>query len=402
MKYIIIGAGIAGATAAETIRERDKEGEITLISGEPELVYYRVLLPSYVKGKIAREKLFVATAEQLAAKNIVVKSGVWAKAVDAQSRIVVLDNGETLSFDKLLIASGGRPRPWAVPGVDKAGVFHFQTIVDADAMLASLSAVNMAAIVGGGFIGLEFIEALTYRQIKTHLFLRGPYYWPEIMDEEQSERLVRKIEEMGVVVHRNETIAEVVGDDRVSAIKTESGTEVEVDFIGYGIGLARNLEFLEGSGVKTNRGVVTNEYLESSASGIFAAGDVAEFYDITLGKTHLVGNWGNAKKQGRVAGLNMAGVKTAYNDVSFYSMSVGGLFLAILGNTAAAEADETIVRKDEANYVKIFLSQNRAIGAAFVGGAREVMGIKRLITEKVILDERKKELLRDINNVIPA
>lgn len=386
-KYLIIGAGIAGATAAETIREHDSDGEITLISGEPELVYNRVLLPNYLKGRTPREKLFVKTPESLAAKNITVKAGTWVKAVGTANHIVTLDSGEILSYDKLLIAAGGRPKKWNVPGADKTGVFHFQTIADTDAMLAYLPPVKTAAIVGAGFISLEFIDAFHYRQIETHLIMRGPYFWSKLMDEEQSQRLMSKIESLGVVIHPSQIVTQVMGEDKASGVKTEQGLEVRADLVGYGIGLDRYIEFLESADIKVNKGVAVNEYLESSVSGVYAAGDIAEYYDPTIAKTHIAGNWDNAQKQGKIAGLNMAGGKTEFHEVTFYSMTVGGLFLATLGNTTVSEADDIVVKKDETEYVKILLAKGRVIGAIFVGGARHMMPLKKLILDKAPLSD---------------
>lgn len=395
-KYVIIGAGIAGATAAETIRERDKDGEITLISGEPELVYSRILLTKFFKGKLEREKLFLKTPKLLAEKGITVKAGVWVKSVDTSAKTVALDNGEILSFDKLLIATGGQPKKWDVPGADKKGVFHFQTLADTEAMMEFAKTAPTAAVVGGGFISLDLIDIFLNNQIQVHLFLRGPYYWKELMDEEQSLRLIKKLESLGVAVHTNQTIAEVVGKESVSGVKTNSGLEVPVDMVGYGIGLERRLDFLAGSNIKTNQGVVVNEYLESSVSGIYAAGDAAEFFDATIGKTHILGNWDNAERQGKTAGLNMVGEKTPYQELTSYSMSVGGLIVATVGNTVVAGSDEIIVRKNENDYIKILLSQNRIIGAAFVGGIKDLMMIKKLIIEKKVLSPEDKAALGKI------
>ncbi len=375
MKYLIIGAGIAGSTAAETIREQDKEGEITLISGEAELVYNRIVLPNYLKGRIEREKLFIKTIESLADKNIIVKAGVWVKSVDAANHAVILDNGESLSFDKLLIATGGRPKKWNVLGADKQGVFHFQTLEDSDAILEYAQNAQSAAVVGGGFISLELIDAFIFRKLETHLFLRRNYYWPDLMDEEQSMRLVHKIEAMGVFVHPNQTVAEVLGSDKATGIKTEQGLTVNADLVAYGIGLDHYIEFLAGSNVATNQAVVVNKYLETSVPGIYAAGDVAE-YD-----GQLVGNWDNAKAQGKVAGLNMAGIITEFNEVTYYSMSVGGLLVAMLGNTDVKAADRIEVRQDDKKYVKILIRDNKVVGAVFVGGVEMVTPLKKLIYE---------------------
>ena len=401
-RYLIIGAGIAGSTAAEAIRERDKEGEITLISGEPELVYSRILLTKFFKGKLAREKLFLKTSESLGAKGITVKAGVWAKSIDTSAKTAALDNGDVLSFDKLLIATGGQPKKWAVPGADKKGVFHFQTLADTEAMAQYAKSAKVAAVVGGGFVSLDLIDVLLHYKIETHLFLRQSYYWSQLMDEEQGLRLVKKLESLGVIVHSNQTIVEVKGNESVSAVKTNTGLEVAVDMVGYGIGLERNIEFLAGSGIKTNQGVVVNEYLESSVPGIFAAGDAAEFFDATIGKTHVLGNWDNALGQGKIAGLNMAGERAPYQELTSYSMSIGGLIVATVGNTTVSDSDEIIVRKNETGCIKILLSQNRVIGAAFVGGIRDLVGIKKLIAENMKLNGKEKEQLRNSQTVIPS
>ena len=377
MKYLIIGAGIAGSTAAETIREQDKEGEITIISGEAELVYNRIVLPNYLKGRINREKLFFKTPASLVAKNIIVKAGVWVKSVDAANHAVILDNGESLLFDKLLIATGGRPKKWNVPGADKQGVFHFQTLEDSDAILEYAKNAKSAVVEGGGFISLELIDAFIFRKLETHLFLRRNYYWPDLMDEEQSMRLVHKIESMGVVVHPNQIVSEVLGDSKATGVKTEQGLEVEADLVAYGIGLDHYIEFLSDSNIKTNQGVVVNKYLESSMPGVYAAGDVAE-----CGR--VLGNWDNAKAQGKVAGLNMAGLATEFNEITYYSMSVGGLLVATLGNTDIKAADKIEVRKDENKYVKILMKNGKVIGAIFVGGVEDVMGLKKVIVDEIV------------------
>jgi len=399
-KYLIIGAGIAGATAAETIRERDSEGEITLISGEPELVYNRILLTKYFKAKLERPRLFVKTPESLAAKNIIVKLGVLVKNVDTVAKTVILDNGEILSFDKLLIATGGAPKKWDVLGVEKKGIFHFQTLSDTEAMAQHAKGAKAAAVVGGGFISLDLIDIFLHNKIQVHLFLRGPYYWKELMDEEQGLRLIKKLESLGVVVHTNQTIIEIKGNTSVQAVKTNTGLEVAVDIVGYGIGLERRLDFLAGSDIKTNQGVAVNEFLESSVPGVYAAGDAAEFFDGTIGKTHVLGNWDNAMHQGQRAGLNMAGEKAPYQELTSYSMSIGGLIVATVGNTVVADSDEIIVRKNENDYIKILLSQNKVIGAAFVGGIKDLMGIKKLIVEKKELSPEVKEKLKDPFSVI--
>lgn len=387
-RYLIIGAGIAGATAAETIREYDQEGGITLISGEPELVYSRILLTNYLKGKIEQPKLFLKTPASLAEKNIAVKAGVLVKSLDTSKKEVVLDNGEILSFDKLLIATGGHPKKWNIPGAEKKGVFQLQTLADAEAIKQYLPKVKKAAVVGGGFISLDWLDVLLHYKIEAHLFLRKSYYWSQLMDEEQGLRLVKKLKSLGVLVHANQTIVEVLGNESVSSVKTNTGLEVLVNMVGYGIGLERNIEFLAGSNIKTNQGVVVNEYLESSVPGIFAAGDVAEY-------GHVLGNWDNALAQGRIAALNMVAQAAAYQELTSYSMSVGGLVVATVGNITISDSDEIIVRKNEKDYIKILLSQNRIIGAAFVGGIKDLMMIKKMIIEKKELDNETKKRLGD-------
>ena len=201
---------------------------------------------------------------------------------------------------------------------------------------------------------------------------------------------------MGVIANTNQTITEIKGKESVQAVKTNTGLEIPVDMVGYGIGLERRLDFLTGANIKTNQGVVVNEYLESSVPGIYAAGDAAEFFDATINKTHVLGNWDNALGQGKIAGLNMAGEKAPYQELTSYSMSIGGLIVATVGNTTVSDSDEIIVRKNETGCIKILLSQNRVIGAAFVGGIRDLVGIKKLIVGKVELSDMGKANLQDM------
>lgn len=386
-KYIIIGAGIAGATAAITIREQDKEAEIFIISGESELVYNRILLANYLKGRITRDKLFIKSLETLAAENIIVKAKTWVKSVDPNKHEVILDNGEILGFDKLLIATGGHPKSWLVPGADKQGVFCLKTLADADEILKYTPTAKRAAVVGGGFISLDLLDVFINLKMETHLFLRGPYYWSQVMDQEQGARLANKISGQGVIIHPNTNVIEVFGNEKVSAVKTDTGLEIAVDIIGYGIGIESYIQFLNNSNIKVNKGVVVNEYLESSVPDIFAAGDVAEFGEVA-------GNWDNAREQGRVAGLNMIGQKTVYQGLTSYVMSVGGLVVATLGNTNLSNSDEIIVRKNEIDYIKILLKENKIIGAVFVGGIKDLIMIKKMILDKTELSAEIKEKLK--------
>ncbi len=397
--YLIIGNGVAGMTAAEAIRARDASASIAIASDEPHPLYSRVLLPSYVKGTATREQMFLRKTADYVSKNILLLGGETAERLDTSKRTLLLKSGTELGFRKLLLASGGRPQPLNTPGEELPGVSRFQTIEDADAMREFLPTVRRAVVVGGGFIALEYLEILAQRNIPVTLVLPYAHFLGRFMDAAGGRILTENFERYDIEVVANDRLRAIDGGETVQGIQTEMGCTLEADFLGIGIGLLRDTAWLESSGLNTSaNGVITDEFLGTSVPGIFAAGDAADFYDITLGFRHTHGNWGNAFRQGELAGRNMVAPasRETYRSVTSYGIRNLGLQIALVGHVAGGPGIEAVSSvAPDGKYGRFFLQGKRLVGAALINRHEDRPVISRMIGEAVPLNAAARQNLED-------
>lgn len=388
--YLMVGGGVAGVTAAETIRGLDPAASITVVSDEPHPLYSRVLLPNYVKGLVSRERLFLRRHEDYAAKRIALLGGLAAEGLDAGGRALRLSDGRTLGFGKLLIAAGGRPRPLGIPGEGLTGISRFQTVEDADRMLDLLADARRAVVVGGGLIALEYLDILAARRIPTTLVTPHPFFFSRFLDAAGGELLEENFQRHGVRVIANARPAAIEGGVSVRGLRLAGGAVLDCDFVGVGIGLERAVGWLGSSGLRlTPAGVATDEFLETTLAGVFAAGDVADFQDITLGFRYSHGNWGNAFRQGELAGRNMAGLSRPepYRAVTSYGIRSLGVHIALAGYVAGGQGIETVVRLDPMSqtYGRFFLKGGRLVGAALINRPQDRTVLAELIASRTLL-----------------
>ena len=387
--YLVIGGGVAGTTAAETIRAKDAAASIAIVSDEPHPLYSRVLLPNYVKGLAKREQVFLRKVEDYQAKNIALLTGEAAEHLDIKARMLRLASGRTLGFGNLLIAAGGRPRLLGIPGEDVAGVSRFQTIEDADRMRGLLGSAKQAVVVGGSFIALEYLEILVMRQIPVTLVISQPYFFSRFFDDAGGEILHENFRHHGVEVIANDRIAAIEGGDRVERVRLAGGRVINADFVGAGVGLERNNAWLKSTGVGlTESGIATDEFLATSAEDIFAAGDIADFQDMVLGFRHTHGNWGNAFRQGDLAGRNMVSTaREAYQGVTSYGIRNLGLAIALVGYPVGGPGIEAVSQSDPSvqSYARFFLRGDRLVGASLINRHEARPAISTLIRDAVPL-----------------
>lgn len=391
--YLIIGGGIAGVTAAETIRERDPKGSIAIISKEPHLLYSRVLLPSYIKGRVKRGQVFMRKAEDFDSKNIHFFANETAIAVRPETHAVELESGRVFSFKKLLIASGGRVRKFP-QGEGLKGIYRLQGLDDSDAMFEALPRITKAVVLGSGFIALEFLEIFSLRKIPTTLVMPHERFFRNLLSAEGSALLHKNFEDHGIEVISNDALIEVMGNaGTFSGIRTASGREIPADALGIGIGIERELDVIQGSGILTGeRGVRVNAYLETNIPQIYAAGDAAEFDDLILGHPHALGNWNNAFLQGKTAGKTMAGERTEFRNVANYSITSLGLYLSAIGEAHASL--DSVVRHQPGSmiYGEFFLREGKLKGAFLINQPKAQTLVQRWIQEGKDLGSRKTEL----------
>src|SRR3989338_3262147 len=272
--YLIIGGGIAGVTAAETIRVEDPRGSIAIVGDEPHILYSRVLIPSYLKGKISRHQLFLRRSEDFSEKQIDLLLGVQVTAVDPARKEVAFADRDPIAYQKLLITSGGRVKPWGNAG-DQDLIFRLQTLDDADRLWAALPRLKRALVIGSSFIGLEFLEIFSVHRIATTLLSRDSYYFASLIDLKGGEMLTQNFERFGVAMQFNDEVGEMSRGDSGISIKTKALRSFETDALAVGVGIDRNFEVFRDSGITAGgHGILTNEFLETNQPDVWAAGDV--------------------------------------------------------------------------------------------------------------------------------
>lgn len=401
--YLIIGGGIAGVTAAETIRTRDQEGRIAVISSEKHPLYSRVLLPAYLKGKIPRERVFLRTREDFAAKRIDFHLGQEVVSVDSARREAETAGGRVFGFGKLLIASGGRVKRWlhqeaagdrACPRASRsAGAYRLQTMDDADRLLGDMPRIREPLVIGSSFIALEFIEIFIHNNIIPRVFARDKRFFEAFTDEAGGQILEDNFKRHGVICMYGEEISDIAARGTGLEIASAHSGLISADSIAIGIGVERNISFLHNSGITLGRrGVKTDEYLETNVSGIYAAGDVAEYYDLTFGGHHTAGNWTHAVAQGSRAGLNMTGDCAAFTYIPSYSITNLGMRLAAIGECGAGLSAIARVNKAEAQYERLFLRDGVMVGAFLINRLQDRPHITTLISQRADIGAYENQL----------
>ena len=401
MKYIIIGGGIAGTTAAETIRSQDKRGEILIIDEESYPLYSRIMLKSLITDEMAEEQMFLKNPEFYKDNHIELLSNRKVVSVNTEQKRIILDNNQEVAYDKLLIASGAKPRECPIP-TDARGVFYFRKLDDAKELKKYIleNKPKKALIIGGGFISLELSSAFLKFNIESSILIREPYYWANMLDEDSSRIVKQTWEKNGIKIIDNEELGEIKSQDgRIVGIKTKNGKDFECDILCVGIGVYSDLKYLETSGIKSNRGVIANEYLETNIPDIWTAGDVAEFYDPILEEQVQLGNWMNAFAQGKSVGLNMTGQRQVFRTVSFYAAKpIFGTNIVFIGDASPKDKDIIIQRGSyEQNKVcRIFIEIDEIVGATLVNWSDDREEILELIKRNVKVGD-KLEQMKDSN-----
>lgn len=380
--YVIVGGGVAGTTAAEAIRAQDGQGRIVIISEEPYRFYSRIMLskPEFFLGKIPFERIFLRSREWYAEKRIELWPHRTAVRLSTTERTITFADGTQFGYDKLLLAVGMCAIPWNVRGAEKKGVYTLRTLDDAKRIIDMLPSVSRAVLIGGGFISFETSDLLTRRGIRTTLIIREPYYWQNLLDPVSGRMIEQTLERSGVTIVRNTLVEEVLGAEKVTGIRYEK-REIDCDCVIVGIGSACNLSFLEGSGVFVQRGVVTNEYLETSAPGVWAAGDVAMVDDPILEERVQMTNWVSAQEQGKLAGRNMTGIREPFRFISFYTTQGLGLAIAFVGDVRIDATKRVIERRppDQSWFVRFIVQGDELVGATLLNRSGDIMAIRQLI-----------------------
>jgi NAD(P)H-nitrite reductase large subunit len=372
-RYVIVGNGFAGTTAAEQLRKHDASCEITLFGDEPYPLYNRISLPPMLRGQLPEEKVMMRDLAGHEEARIDLKLQTRVEAIDVEGRTVVA-GGREYPFDALLIATGGRPNPAPAPGGAGAhNVYNFQYLDDTRAISEQIDRSKAAVAIGGSFIAYELAEAFAARKLETHWIIRGPHVLHRLLDEEAGAFVDEAARNEGVHLHYGEEVEEFVrSNGAVTKVRTKKGLEIAADCYGVGFGLTLNTDLVASTPIVTSaNGIVCNDRLESSVPGIFVAGDVADFYDPILEMRYRMGTWNNAGAHGKLAAQNMLGANQSYHDVPEYSsMLFKGQTITQFGLSPDMQPEIESVRsvdREKRWYRALFFWEDRLVGGIMLG-----------------------------------
>jgi 3-phenylpropionate/trans-cinnamate dioxygenase ferredoxin reductase subunit len=399
---VILGNGIAGQTAAEELRKLDADASIVMIAAERHPLYNRVALPRYLRGQVRREKVFMRTVEDYAKRNLEIHFETWATEVDVTNKVVRTNRGQEFVYDALLIATGGRPKPPPWHGSDEVSqCIGFQTLDDTDAIIEKADASERVLVMGGSFIGYELAEGVSFRK-KAQLtwIMRGPWFLRYVLDEEGGQLCRQLGEAQGVEFITSDEVQKFSRLNGRFQADTVNGKHVEFDLLTYGVGLDYYTEPARGSAIELDKGIVTDAKLRTSAPDVYAAGDIAVFFDLMVERHNQMGTWDNAEAHGKVAAHNMAGADEDFFDVPTYTTTMFGSTLAVMGVTPDVQPDLESVRTysfEEKFYRKLFFKDDRLVGAIMIGPPKGRKKLIEIMRSRQRIERPKQELLDPAN-----
>ncbi len=397
-RYVILGNGIAGQTAAEELRKVDADASITIIAAEKHPLYNRVALPRYLRGQVRREKVFMRSVEDYARQNLDIHFETWATEIEAGRKIVRTNRDQEFGYDALLVATGGRPKPPPWPGADEvADCLSFQTLDDTDAIIEKADASERVLVMGGSFIGYELAEGVSFRKkAKLTWIMRGPWFLRYVLDQEGGQLCRQLGEAQDVEFIVNDEVQKFSRSNGRYLAETAGGRRVDFDLLTYGVGLDYYTEPLKGTGAELKKGIVTDSKLRTNLPDVYAAGDVAVFYDLMVERHNQMGTWDNAEAHGKVAARNMAGADEDFFDVPTYTTTMFGSTLAVAGVTPDVQPDLESVRTysfEEKFYRKLFFKDGRLVGAIMIGPPKGRKKLIEIMRSRQPIERPRQELL---------
>ncbi len=388
--YVIVGASLAGAKAAEALRENGFDGHLVLIGDEPERPYERPpLSKGYLTGSQEREKIFVHPPQWYADHQVDLRLGTEATAIDRERKTVTLAGGESLGYDKLLLATGAAPRRLPVPGADLDGVLYLRSVADCERLKDALSASSRLVTVGGGWIGLEVAAAARGAGVETTVLEAGALPLLRVLGPQVAEAFADLHRGHGVDLRVSAQVTEIVGEKgRATAVRLADGTVIDADTIVVGIGAAPNAHLAAEAGLQVDNGIVVDAALCTSDPDIHAAGDVANAFHPSL-NTHIrVEHWANALHQPEVAARSMLGEHAAYDRVPYFFTDQYDLGMEYAGYAEPGTYDDVVIRGDlpGRRFIAFWTAQGRVLAGMNVNIWDVNDAVQRLIRSGKAVD----------------
>jgi 3-phenylpropionate/trans-cinnamate dioxygenase ferredoxin reductase subunit len=404
LSFVIVGASLAGATAAATLREQGFDGDITLVGAEPQPPYERPpLSKQYLRGETPFEQALVRPATFYDDHRIEVVSGVHATRVEPAERTVHLETGRRVRYDTLLIATGARNRRPPIPGLELEGVLDLRSVSDADALRRHIAAGARAAVIGMGFIGCEVAASLRQVGVEVVAIESSPTPLFRVLGADVGAVVAGIHRDHGVDTIFEDLVLRFEGHGRVERVITRSGRRVECDFAVVGVGVEPVVDFLGESGIRTDNGILVDEYCRTTMEGIYAAGDVANHWHPVFGRRMRVEHWQNAMQQGAAAARSMLGTPQPYDAIHWFWSDQYDANLQYAG--FHHEWDRVVVRGslERRSFIAFYLNRGRVDAVVALSRGKDVRRAMPLIRSRGFVDpERLKDENVDLRSLAPA
>lgn len=377
MRHLIVGGGPAGQCALQTIRALDRDAEISLVCDEP--AYARMVLPYYLEGKIEERAVLTADTDWYAEQRVETHFGRRVVAIDPGGGSVALDGGETLEFDRLLIATGSRAARPPIPGLAGDGVVNMWTLDDAKAFLEKPRGETV--IVGAGFIAFTVLDAIVARSEKVSFVEIESQILPRMLDATAAAQMAAHLEARGIAIHTGTSVDAIEDDGGRRSLRLGNGERLLADAVVVAAGIQPNTELVAGSGITTGAGpgagILVDDHLQTSAANVYAAGDVAEGFDLLTGEQRVHAIQPTAVDHGRVAGANMVGSDVTYaGSLTMNILAAQGLEACSFGDWAGDGREvHTALNAPNRIYRKYVFDGNKMVGGALVGPTLSVTGV---------------------------
>lgn len=425
--YVIVGNGAAGVSAAEVIRQRDHAGRITIFSDEPYRMYSRPGIAYFLLNQISESQI-MARRDSFYRDNGLDLQFKRVAGIDPAGQILRLENGQTVPYDTLLLATGAKATPPSFPGKELEGLLTLDTLDNAKKIIQASRKAKASVVIGGGITAMELAEGLHHQGLHTHLLQRGDRMWPRLFDARESAIIEHQIQQEGIHLHFNEEISEAYGKNgQVTGVKLQSGKEIKCQLVGVAIGVKPNMQLMKGLPIEQNQGVLVNDFMQSSLPTIFAAGDVAQAVDRWTKKPQLDILWPTAIDTGRVAGYNMVEVahgrsgRALYHKNSpFNAALLFGVHITVIGRVGVdpgrSNTEEvahlsrgssqiwtspfiTNYRsawdKNGSNSIRVVMEENRIVGALLMGNQNLADPLRQLIENQVPITDSESLVKSD-------
>ncbi|WP_158055761.1 NAD(P)/FAD-dependent oxidoreductase [Halorussus halophilus] len=394
--YVIIGDGIAGSSAAETIREEAPEADVTVITDEGEALYNRILIKEFAKGKLPEAPISIHDEDWYGERDIDLALNTFVTGVDPDAHVVHTHDSGAYEYDKLLVATGGTPTQLPVDNSDAEGVHHFWTFQDARKIQENAETADKGVVVGAGLLGIDLAAVCAAQDVEAKYIMRGNRWWRYGLSLDGAEIIHDALEEKGVECVFESGVEKFETDDGGTVVSTvdANGEEYDSEFVGVAIGLNFNTEFLQGADLEEDSGIVVDQHMQTSTEDIYAAGDITRYYDTILDEYAQNGSWGSAKEQGVIAGQNMVAdaEEEEFRWVSSYSITHFDFPFLSFGFPTLGD-DECERKYSDTEWRRLSFKDGKLVGGVLIGDIAPQGNYKDLIRREVEVADQKETLL---------